>query len=89
MSQTAIELLVDCTQLVLFVQMRSAPKVGIPVVFARSYGFVLVRVRVLGFRCWPWRAEPAVDVDSVYPPALGCLHWWWLGVFFLYLITSF
>jgi hypothetical protein len=26
--------------LVFFIQMRSAPKVGIPVVFARSYGFV-------------------------------------------------
>jgi hypothetical protein len=28
MSQTAIELLVACAQLVFFIQMRSAPKVG-------------------------------------------------------------
>jgi hypothetical protein len=32
MSQTAIELLVAFTQLVFFIQMCSAPKVGIPVV---------------------------------------------------------
>jgi hypothetical protein len=34
LSQTAIELLDNCTQLVFIIQMRSAPKVGIPVVLA-------------------------------------------------------
>jgi len=41
MSQTAIELLVAFTQLVFFIQMCSAPKVGIPVVLARAWFLVL------------------------------------------------